>query len=849
MTSFYRKGLINKAKEMQNNMNIIQKDTIIQKIVQHKDYNNFFNINNANNKNTLNNEKSKSHNLSFKNNNNNNQPVKLNNKQLENLKFQKNSSTKRKFNFAKNLNPTHMQYNKGSFDSLNNAKRNKWKNNPPFNMNLNSNINNKHNILNEKNLIKNNNNNGAGNQKKKMGYSQINFYKSNSINLNLFPSINNVNGQRPNLNSISDNWMLYSHQQDQMYNDFIMNMVRNYNVKNYGNENFVQLLDLEYKRPEEKLKKGQNQLILERLQKKYETQMIKDKKQNMHRTGTGFYQNKNNKKDLDKVRHLSAQENMGDSFKGIINNNNKGNIKLEDKNTINNNKNMQRTTIDAGQSKENKIYNKTYNNGFNLKKNNKERKKKERIFFLKAIKYFNLKPNYFWVKNSKKRGKNKKIKNNRKSKSKSFDNHLLLLYESVVRKCTRKNLINIKKIYTKKDELKYNTDNSEVDEVKEYKKYEKKFKDKDSYYANFLRKKANSKEDLNNNSSDSENLDKMNKKEPKFMGIFDNDKPDYDNPNNNNNDENNKQNNNASEKQRFKFRTTANFYSKNNNNYNQGQNEKNMNNNNKTAEEDKNCKNNCNKEKENKFNIENIIKNVIENNKRAAAARSSTSFYNIGSHFMNNHMRSTKTNFFSQKDKRAGGGAGFTGTKDSNFTKEQANEGKFNKPNSLKLTLINPINWRKHEEIWENLVTLNMGLADLEKYLMPPNDTDILVSSYLKMNPRVINFCPLQKINTSNTKNENNNFISFMIDDNIQNPKQEMKKWKEAYKRVIFRWHPDKLFSALEDIKLKNEQQKNELKKKSSLIINSVNTLYKSIMEILNKILLAKNKNENENNV
>ncbi len=201
-------------------------------------------------------------------------------------------------------------------------------------------------------------------------------------------------------------------------------------------------------------------------------------------------------------------------------------------------------------------------------------------------------------------------------------------------------------------------------------------------------------------------------------------------------------------------------------------------------------------------------------------------------------MRSTKTKFYNPKEKRGGT---FTGTKDSNFTKEQANEGKFNKPNSLKMTLINPINWRKHEEIWDNLISLNMGLAELEKYLLPPNETDILVSSYLKMNPKVLNFCSIQKINTSNTKNENN-FISFMVDDNIQNPKQEMKKWKEAYKKVIFRWHPDKLFSTLEEIKLKNEQQKTELKKKSTLIINSTNTLYKNIMETLNKILLAKSK-------
>ena len=72
-----------------------------------------------------------------------------------------------------------------------------------------------------------------------------------------------------------------------------------------------------------------------------------------------------------------------------------------------------------------------------------------------------------------------------------------------------------------------------------------------------------------------------------------------------------------------------------------------------------------------------------------------------------------------------------------------------------------------------------------------------------------------------------------------------MKKWKEAYKRVIFRWHPDKLFSTLDEIKLKNEQQKIEMKKKSTLIINNMNNLYKNIMEILNKILLHKNEKNN----
>ena len=53
------------------------------------------------------------------------------------------------------------------------------------------------------------------------------------------------------------------------------------NPQNISNENLANLFEFEYKRPEEKLKKGQNQLILERLQKKYVTQ-IREKPQNMH---------------------------------------------------------------------------------------------------------------------------------------------------------------------------------------------------------------------------------------------------------------------------------------------------------------------------------------------------------------------------------------------------------------------------------------------------------------------------------------------------------------------------------------------------------------------------------------
>ena len=778
---------------------------------------------------------------SIYNANNGNDNNNHNNKQLY-------ISSKRGFNFKKNINPTHMKYNNGSSGMINKnsraINRNILASNKVLSINENNiyykynNNNIKNNNLRNSVSVSNNINNNSMPKfsKKKMGISQINFYNANTYNnYNYFPNIHN---QRPNLNSINDIWL----QQQKVYYEFYNNMQQNnphpiINNQN-KNEQFIRIFDLDYRRPEEKLKKGQNQLILERLQKKYMTR-VREKSQNMRRTGTDFYPNK-----ILKGRQYSAQDSTEEIFKGIVNSNtNRLEYDYYSKEKNKNNKNNGKTTLGVKNNninntiKKEQKFNKTYN-GFNIKKNNnKERRKKEKKIFLKIIKYFNKKTNYLWKRYFNKKRKMKYLaeeeENIIKKKNKSFDSNIFkksIKYYYIMHN---------KKKHFKKKNLKYNTDNSEIDEIKEYKKYKKKYKTNDSAYANFIKTKNNKEEDKNKNdyySSDSEQTDD-NKNEPKFKGIFDNDNKN----NEKNNNIKNEEYKNKNDKRRFNFNTTSNFYTKNNYNFNKNTNDEKKN----GKDEDKKYKEDYDKEKNNKFNIENIINNVIENNKRAAAARSSTSFYNIGSHFMNNHMRSTKTKFYNPKENRGGGG--FTGTKDSNFTKEQANDFKSNKPNSLKITLINPISWRKHEEIWDNLVTLSMGFMDLEKYLMPPNETDVLVSSYLKMNPRILNFCSIQKINSSNTKNENN-FISFMIDDNIQNPKQEIKKWKEAYKRVIFRWHPDKLSSILEDVKLKNEQQKNELKKKSSLILNNTNTLYKCITEILNKILSAKEDKENNNN-
>ena len=71
----------------------------------------------------------------------------------------------------------------------------------------------------------------------------------------------------------------------------------------------------------------------------------------------------------------------------------------------------------------------------------------------------------------------------------------------------------------------------------------------------------------------------------------------------------------------------------------------------------------------------------------------------------------------------------------------------------------------------------------------------------------------MNSISTSNKKNSKIDYLSFNIDDNINNPKLGMKKWKNAYKRLILRWHPDKLYSFISEIKLKDESIGNILRK------------------------------------
>ena len=231
-------------------------------------------------------------------------------------------------------------------------------------------------------------------------------------------------------------------------------------------------------------------------------------------------------------------------------------------------------------------------------------------------------------------------------------------------------------------------------------------------------------------------------------------------------------------------------------------------------------------QKENKtdtLNIKEIIKNAIENNIQAGMGKISSNFFNLGKDYKNNNLRKTQNNFYSFSNK--------------NWNKEETKEEKNNENkkalivNSIKFILKEYEAWEKHENIWENIKN-NLEEKN-EINILPPNNDDILISIYIKL------FKKNDEINNIIITKENYLIININ-DNNIKNPRNEIKKWKKVYKISILRWHPDKLFPLLTELNLKKENIINELHKRSTIIINNINIMYQKIIEILNKILLNK---------
>ena len=534
-------------------------------------------------------------------------------------------------------------------------------------------------------------------------------------NYNINPNLNvkkTHNLKAINANSISQRNNIWSFSRNNL-NIFFPEISKNPNILI---ETPKPMTAYELRRPEEKLRKGQNQLILERLQEKFQKQITNKR---LAQTNCGFYTNKMNNRRGQYTNTVSARRRRRKiKSREIID---MMELKKEKENKEEENKNKEDIQV----------------------QNNKEKN----VNFIRTI----AKDFYVKKKNIKKENK---IKGTNKSyeeydiKDDNKENNDKNIYENIINPKTTKNTNFIK----------------DEDKIKKPKKCISTRQLKTLYTLSLT--------------SDF-SFTKINEKHSKK----------------NSNTSNNNTSNN------FSSKTSSNFFKA---------------------------------ESKSPFNINNLINRVIENNKKAAAAKSKDFFGEIGKDFMNNHMRKTNTNFYQSSSSNR-----------YQNQKENINPKQPKTLNSLEITLLNPIEWRKHEEIWANISSLKFAPSDLEKHLIPPNETDVLVSSYCKMNPFILNFCSFSNISNANSSN-NSNYLSFVIDDTMKNPKLEMKKWKEAYKRVILRWHPDKLLNVLKEVKFKDENKRTILRKKASMLINNMNNLYKQILEILRKILQRKNLSDND---
>jgi len=123
----------------------------------------------------------------------------------------------------------------------------------------------------------------------------------------------------------------------------------------------------------------------------------------------------------------------------------------------------------------------------------------------------------------------------------------------------------------------------------------------------------------------------------------------------------------------------------------------------------------------NALNINEIINIAIENNIKAGQASMTSVFENIGKNYLNKKI---KKNFFSTSYEKRW---------EKEQTKEKINQefNKYSNNNFLNLFLFETENWEKHENIWINLKQ-NLTENNLV-YILPPNDEDILISSYIKL--------------------------------------------------------------------------------------------------------------------
>ena len=207
--------------------------------------------------------------------------------------------------------------------------------------------------------------------------------------------------------------------------------------------------------------------------------------------------------------------------------------------------------------------------------------------------------------------------------------------------------------------------------------------------------------------------------------------------------------------------------------------------------------------------MENLLKRVLEANMRQTQAKRFDIKVNSNNikDVTNDKSSSTKNNFFSNSTFNSG---------------PKINHTKFGDL-LLKIEEEDMVLWKRHEELWKNLNPQYLT-ENVHKYLIPPNDTDILTFSYF--NAYKVEGCKLEL---------SNNYVKCRL--------EETKKWKSIYKKLVMRWHPDKLYPILDKLDIDVELSK-IIKKKSGIILNNLN---KSLQIIIDSLKNLEMDNEDSN--
>lgn len=221
-----------------------------------------------------------------------------------------------------------------------------------------------------------------------------------------------------------------------------------------------------------------------------------------------------------------------------------------------------------------------------------------------------------------------------------------------------------------------------------------------------------------------------------------------------------------------------------------------------------------------------ILKKIIEKNKKLADSKEKEWSFEMGND-SDTHVLKSNMNFHSPQSITP-----YSFLDQSNLSKSMIH---------LELKLNNIQDWNKHEEIWENISLINELSPELETYLMPPNNKDSLLSSYYKIYSMINNINSYSSFHRgTNVHCHNLTSVSIIINEYIKCPFSEIKKWKNAYQRVISRWNSDTLLEILNEIKFDNELKRIIIEKKAEVIVSNSNIVYNQIMEVLKKVQIAK---------